>query len=97
MWVQEQITKINQRHNLSITEDDIYVFDSNIYLSSLKAAELLNATYHAFCNYYSDKIVKSMLVSRLLLGKNKWYLLSDLERLLRDAAQQNKTIFDLFC
>lgn len=95
MDIKKEIIEANLKHTLDLTESDVYIFDSGFYINSQKAAKMLKASFHTFCNYYSKSITKSGLVKRATLGRNKYYLLSDLENILHQSIKTGKTIFVL--
>lgn len=90
-----EIEKINQKHQLNLTEKDVHIFDNTIYISSQKAALLLHATFQAFSNYYVKPLVGKGGVARIILGKTRWYCLSDLERVIQTAIEKKKSIFEV--
>lgn len=94
MDIKQRIVEINNLHELDLTMDDVHIFDGVLYLSSVKSAKLLRATFHSFSNEYVPVLIKSG-VRRMILGRAKWYSFDDLEKLLRKARDFNKSVFDI--
>lgn len=94
------ITAANAKHDLGLTEADVYYYDGELYISTTKAAQFLRATYHSFTNYLLPHLMGTekgthAWVRRAILGQSKWYALSDLEAVMDTAIKENLSIFDV--
>jgi hypothetical protein len=91
----ESIARLNEAHQLNLVDADVYVFDGEMYISSSKAAEMLHMPMHSFSNYYVPAFSQANLVKRLILGRCRWYVVADLEKLLRLSIKSKKSLFQI--
>ena len=86
------IKDINNKHRIGLTEEDVVFFDWELYISTSRAAKLLNVTYWAFTNTHLPVLMSSKSVRKYSISKNKYYNFSDLEDVLRKAIIENKSV-----
>ena len=94
MDIQERIAEASNRHKLELGGADVHVFGSEIYLCSEKAAAMVHSSFHSFSNHYVPLITANNQVRCMRLGRNRWYSLTDLEKLVQKAIDNKMTIFE---
>ena len=83
-----------QDYDISLQNKDIYIASKVIYISSKKVAQLFRTSYHNFSNEYVQPLLKSG-VRRVILGRHKFYCMSEVIDRLKLATTQDKSILDV--
>lgn len=95
-----QVSRINARHSLGLTTEDVQCYEGEVYVSTTKAAEFMRASFNIFSNQYVPAITGKkhgsyQWVRRMILGRSRWYAFSDLEKLLELSVKENKSVFEI--
>lgn len=95
--LQGKLTAANMRYHLGLTPKDTYVVDNDIFICTRIAARMLKVTFHTFSTTYSGVISRSsrVRVRRYIAGRNKYYNLDDLDKLVAEAIKYNCSVLDL--
>jgi hypothetical protein len=97
--VTDTLIRINARHGLNLTQEDVQYFDGVVYISHTKAAGFFRASPPIFSSQYvpalTGKKYGYQWVRRMPLGKTRWYAFEDLEKVRSLSIEQNVSVFDL--
>lgn len=88
------VSKMLKDHGLSLYDSDMYIVKGIVYISTAKAAELLSTTHHQFCVSYVRPLLASG-VRRVILGRRRYYCLSELLMRLEKSIEKSKSIYEI--
>lgn len=87
--IKKQIAK---DYGICLEDRDIYLWPGYTFISTRKAAELFNTSYHNFTNKCVKPLVKSG-VTRISFGRSRYYKLEHLIVRLKKIIAEDKSLF----
>ncbi len=87
------IKAFKSHYGIYLREQDIYVSEGFAFLSTTATAEFLDTSYHNFSTVYVKAILGAGL-TRIILGRSKFYKLNNLLTLLRSSRSKGISILD---
>lgn len=81
-------------YGLKLTNKDICIQDKTIYLSTASLARLFKTSHHNFCMQYVKPLMESG-VSRVCIGRCKYYSMSEVLDRVRRAKSFDCTVIQL--
>jgi hypothetical protein len=91
--IKRVVDQFNATYGANISEADVYVFKSKVYLSTAKVAEFLDICPHQFSVIYSHDVKKK--VHMIHQGRCKWYNLKDLTTVYDRSIKESIKFLDL--
>ena len=88
------IKMLRDTYDVIVDYRDIYMLSNQVFLSTKKAAEVFNTSYHNFSNAYV-KHLKNAGTHSLIFGRNKYYSLTDILCILSVARTKGISIFEI--
>lgn len=88
------VSRMLKDHSLALCDSDMYVVKGIVYITTSKAAQLLSTTHHQFCVSYVKPLLSSG-VRRVILGRRRYYCLSELLMRLEKSIEKGRSIYEI--
>jgi len=87
------LDEYNKAFGQNATEEDVYIFQHKVYLSTAKVAKLLRISNHYFSVIFSKEIKHK--VHTIHSGRNKWYCLKEVVALHKESVKKGVPVIEL--
>jgi hypothetical protein len=91
--IQSIIDSYNKTFGQNIAEADIFIFETQVYLSTAKVADLLRICNHQFSIVYAHDVRKR--VHMIHQGRNKWYDIKKITQIMKTSIKTGDSFLEI--